>query len=148
MRRWLIAGLTVAALIGAAPASAAEDTYSGSQMWLHYVPVSDAALLARYRAAVASIVVENADAEHGPPHTRPNLAWRPASTEKLVETSLEAARDELVARPRHAARPAGAGRATTAGDGAVVVGTRASSPLVARRRSRPRTWRRSATRAT
>ena len=60
MRRWVIAGLTVAALVSAAPASASEDTYSGSEMWLHYVPVSDPALLAAYRATVSSIVVENA----------------------------------------------------------------------------------------
>src|SRR4051794_36251779 len=58
MTRWLIAGLAVAALIAAAPAAASEDTYSGSELWLHYVPVSDPALLAQYRSAVSSVVVE------------------------------------------------------------------------------------------
>src|SRR5262245_46629317 len=93
---WRGLGLLIvaAALLAPAPANAQEDTYSGSQMWLHYVPVSDSARLAAYRGAVASIVVQNADANKVFRKTA-NLSMAPGSSEKLVETTLQAARDEL-----------------------------------------------------
>jgi alpha-glucuronidase len=127
--RWLIAGLAVLALlVTSAPAAASEDTYNGSELWLHYVPVSDPALLTQYRAAVSSIVVENADAN--PVHrTTADLRMEPGATEKLVRTSLEAARDELV-RGLGTLLDQPVPVSATAGDGAVIVGTRASSALV------------------
>ncbi len=128
MRRLLIAGLTVAALICAAPASASEDTYSGSELWLHYAPVSDPALLASYRAAVSSIVVENA-AQNPVPRTTADLRMETGASETLVRTSLEAARDELV-RGLGTLLDRAVPVSASAGDGAVVVGTRASSPVV------------------
>ena len=49
-----------------------------------------------YRGAATAIVVENADRNKVlPPDGEPE-AWSRAPTEKLVETSLQAARDELV----------------------------------------------------
>ena len=40
--------------------SQSEDTYDGSQMWLHYVPVIDKRLLDQYRRSVTTVIVENA----------------------------------------------------------------------------------------
>ena len=95
--RTLTAFVTAAALFGAAPAvsAAADDTYNGSQMWLRYTPVTDASLLASYRAAATGVVVENADANKVYRQTA-NLKMETGASEKLVESSLEAARDELV----------------------------------------------------
>ncbi len=91
---------TVAALLAvsapAAPAATSEDAYSGSDLWLRYVPVSDPELLDRYRDAVSGIVVENAARTEVYRHT-PDLHMAPGSSEQLVETTLEAARDELAA---------------------------------------------------
>ena len=60
-------------LLAPSVAAAAEDTYNGSELWLHYVPVSDPALLAQYKASVTSIVVDNADQNKVYRHTA-NLA--------------------------------------------------------------------------
>ena len=46
--------------------------------------------------ASTGVIVENADHDQGPPPRRRTCGWRPGATEKLVETTLEAARDELV----------------------------------------------------
>ena len=118
----------------AAALRAADDAYDGSDLWLRYVPVSDPGLLRRYRDSITTVIVENADRDKVHRHT-PDLTMAPGSTERLVETTLEAARDELV-------RGLGGllGRAapvrTSAGakvpGGAVVVGTRDSSPAVRR----------------
>ena len=70
------AGLVMACLAITSPALAQEDTYNGSQMWLHYVPVSDAARLARYRAAASNVVVENASQNKVYRNTA-KLRWRP-----------------------------------------------------------------------
>src|SRR5262245_34009577 len=95
MTGWRTAAAAIVVCLAiAAPAHAQEDTYSGSQMWLHYVPVSDAAKLAEYRAGITSVVVENAS-QNKVHRTTQNLAMASGSTEKLVETTLEAARDEL-----------------------------------------------------
>ena len=93
--RSVLATVLLAMLLGAPPAAAQEDVYNGSQLWLRYVPVSDADLRERYRRAATAIVVENAGANKVHRHTA-DLSMAPGSTEKLVETSLEAARDELV----------------------------------------------------
>lgn len=134
----LVAGTggTAAAMsrTAAGPGGTADDGYDGSQLWLRYAPVSDPGLLRRYREAVTTVIVENADRNPVYRHT-PNLSMAPGSAERLVATTLEAARDELV-------RGLGGmlGRAmpvrTSPGDpipgGAVVVGTRDTSPAVRR----------------
>jgi alpha-glucuronidase len=126
--------LVLAATALAAPVSAAaqDDTYSGSDLWLHYTPVGDPALLAQYKAAATAIVVDNAGENKVYRHTA-NLSMAPGSAEKLVESSLEAARDELVrglggllGQPV----PVQAGPGGAIPDGAVVVGTRDSSEAV------------------
>jgi alpha-glucuronidase len=118
--------MTVVQPVAATPA---DDTYNGSSMWLRYVPVENPVVLSGYRQSIRSIVVENADRDKVHRHT-PDLAMAPGSTERLMETTLQAARNELVrglggllsrtvpveTGPRH---------------GAVIVGTRASSNLVA-----------------
>jgi alpha-glucuronidase len=127
--RWLTAGLAIAVLAAApARAVAQEDGYNGSQLWLHYVRVSDPTLLAQYRAAISSISVENADA-NPVARTTADLRMETGATEKLVRTSLEAARDEL-ARGLGTLLDEPVPVTATAGEGAVVVGTRASSAAV------------------
>jgi alpha-glucuronidase len=109
-------------LVGAAPA-AAED---GSDLWLRYEKVDDPG---QYRS-ITSVVVDNVNGNDVHRQT-PGLRMEPGSSEKLVESSLEAARDELV-------RGLGGllGRrvpvATGTPRGAVVVGTRESSEVVRR----------------
>ncbi|MFU8853614.1 alpha-glucuronidase family glycosyl hydrolase [Micromonospora sp. SL1-18] len=120
--------------VSASPAAAvsSEDSYSGSDMWLHYVPISNPGLLRQYRRLASTVIVENVARNKLYRHTA-DLSMEPGSTEKLVETSLEAARDELV-------RGLGGllGQAVPVQtiaddipDGAVVVGTPDSSPAVA-----------------
>ena len=131
----MLAALTVSAPpAGSAPTaapavSAAEDSYSGSQMWLHYVPVSDPRLLRQYRDAVSTIIVDNADKNRVYRHTA-NLSMEAGSTEKLVQSSLEAARDEL-ARGLGTLLAKQVPVKTSPGDyvpdGAVIVGTPDSS---------------------
>lgn len=127
---------TIAVVMGVAlmsvspPAQAAptDDAYDGSDLWLRYERVSDPKLSQRYRDAVTSIVVENAGRDKVYRHT-PDLAMAPGSAETLEESTLEAARSELIRGLRgllgrdvpvreHATR------------GAVVVGTRDSSRTV------------------
>jgi alpha-glucuronidase len=115
-------------------APAADDGYDGSSLWLRYPAVDDPGLLARYRASITAIVVENADRTKVHRHTA-NLSMAPGSTEHLVETTLQAARDELVrglggllGRPVPV-RDAPGGRIPA---GAVVAGTRTGSPAVRR----------------
>ncbi|MEU7948107.1 alpha-glucuronidase family glycosyl hydrolase [Micromonospora taraxaci] len=142
LRRTLIVLGTVLATVAATltvattPVAAAPspDDYSGSDLWLRYVPVSDSKLLRDYRRTVTGIVVENADATKVHRHT-PDLAMAPGSAEKLAETTLGAARDELVrglggllGQPTPVTTVDG----HRVPDGAVVVGTPTSSPLVSR----------------
>ena len=93
----MLAALTVSAppAVSASPTAASEDSYSGSDMWLHYMPVSDPDLLHKYRDSVTTIVIDNADQNKVYRHTA-DLSMEPGSTEKLVDTTLDAARDELV----------------------------------------------------
>ncbi len=110
-----------------APSAAAED---GSDLWLRYSRVDDPDRLREYRGAVRAVVVDNVHANKVHRQTA-DLRMEPGSSEKLVESSLEAARDELVrglsgllGRPV----PVKSG----APEGAVVVGTRESSEIVRR----------------
>jgi alpha-glucuronidase len=120
-----VAVLALAVLAVGAPPASAED---GSDLWLRYEQADGR--LAQYRQAIRSVVVEHVDANKVHRHT-PDLRMEPGSSEKLVESSLEAARDELV-------RGLGGllGRSVPvrreAGPGAVVVGTRESSEIVRR----------------
>lgn len=93
----MLAALTVSAppAVSAPTTVASDDSYSGSDMWLHYVPVSDPDLLRKYRDSVTTVVVDNADQNKVYRHTA-DLSMEPGSTEKLVDTTLDAARDELV----------------------------------------------------
>ncbi|RKR91833.1 alpha-glucuronidase [Micromonospora pisi] len=142
LRRTLIvlgtALATIAATLTVAttPVAAAEsrDDYSGSDLWLRYVPVSDTKLLRDYRRTATAIVVENAEANQVHRHT-PHLAMAPGSSEQLVETTLGAARDELV-RGLGGLLDQPVPVTTVDGDnipdGSVMVGTPTSSPLVDR----------------
>ncbi|WBB59565.1 alpha-glucuronidase family glycosyl hydrolase [Streptomyces sp. WMMC500] len=116
------------------PAGQRDDGYDGSALWLRYVPVGDPHLLRRYRRRVTAVVVENADRNRSYRHT-PNLSMAPGSTERLMTSTLEAAREELVRglgglldRPVRVVH----GPGHDLPDGAVVVGTRESSPAVRR----------------
>jgi alpha-glucuronidase len=130
-----MAVLAVAALIMWAPAVSAassEDGYSGSDMWLHYTPVSDPALLHRYRDSVTTVIVENADRNPVYRQTK-DLRMEAGSSEKLVQTSLQAARNELVrglGGLLDRAVPVKAAPGNDVPDGAVIVGTRESSKAV------------------
>ena len=84
-------------LLSAAPqafADAADDAYSGSDLWLHYTKVADPALLNAYRAAATTIVVDNAGANPVFRHTS-DLHMEPGAKEKLEDSTLDAAKDEL-----------------------------------------------------
>jgi alpha-glucuronidase len=118
----------------AALRTAADDGYDGSDLWLRYVPVDDPGLLRRYRESATTVIVENADRNKVYRHT-PNLNMAPGSTEKLVETTLEAARDELVrglGGLLGRAVPIQPSPGDRIPDGAVIVGTRDSSQVVRR----------------
>jgi alpha-glucuronidase len=131
----LMAFAIVAALMASTPPAAAAEsdhTYSGSDMWLRYVPVSDPEQLDRYRDLVGTVIVENAGGNEVYRHTD-DLRMAPGSNEKLVDTTLEAARDELVRGlggllDREV--PVNSGRDNNIPDGAVIVGTRESSKAV------------------
>jgi alpha-glucuronidase len=124
----VLAGLMTA--VQPAVAATPDDGYDGSSMWMRYVPVDDPALLTRYRRAISTIVVENADRDKVHRHTQ-NLGMAPGSAESLVESTLAAARNEL-------ARGLGGllGKVvpveSSPRDGAVIVGTRDSSNAVSR----------------
>lgn len=118
----------------ARPGTTADDGYDGSDLWLRYAPIGDRDLLHRYRRSVTTVIVENAGRNKAHRHT-PNLHMAPGSTEKLVETTLEAAEAELARGiggllGRHVPVRAHAGARIP--DGAVIVGTRESSPAVSR----------------
>jgi alpha-glucuronidase len=117
-----------------APGAASGDAYDGSDLWLRYTPVGDPGLLRRYRESVTTIVVENADRNKVYRHT-PDLSMAPGSSERLVETTLQAARDELVRGLRGLLGREVPVRTSPGGHvphGAVVVGTHDSSDVVRR----------------
>jgi alpha-glucuronidase len=128
--------LAAALLASALPAAAASspDSYDGSDLWLRYEPVGDRHLLDRYRDSATTVVVENADRNKVYRHTA-NLRMEPGSTERLVETTLGAARDELhrgLSGLLDKAVPVRTRPGSKIPDGAVVVGTRDSSKAVRR----------------
>ncbi len=92
----LIASLVV---LPNSAATAADDAYDGSQLWLNYQTVSDAGLLSQYRAAATAIVVQNFDQNPTYRHQRDGQTWEPVrpenAQETVVQTTLEAARLEL-----------------------------------------------------
>jgi alpha-glucuronidase len=115
-------------------AAAADDGYDGSDLWLRYVPVGDPGLRRRYRELATTVIVENVDRNKVHRHT-PDLSMAPGSTERLVATTLEAARDELVRGLGGLLGTAVPVRTSPGGeipDGAVIVGTRDSSTAVRR----------------
>ncbi|MDR7311264.1 alpha-glucuronidase [Nocardioides luteus] len=130
----LALSLTMLAVASPTPAEAADhpspypDDYDGSQMWLGYRPVEDERLLAAYRRLASSIVVENATADPVHRHTD-DLTVEPGGSEKLVTSSLEAARDEL-ARGLGAMLDTDVPVVDEVSPGAVVVGTPDSSEVV------------------
>jgi alpha-glucuronidase len=101
MRRTLLMASALLALL-AADASA-EDGYD---LWLRYPRVSDAARLAEYRAAARQLVVGG------------------------DSPTLRAARDELVAAITGLVGTAPGVRETVSTEGAIVIGTPASSPVI------------------
>src|SRR5688572_17418196 len=132
MTRALRIALPVLALLAfGVPSAAAASPEDGSALWLRYVRVDNTQRLGQYRSAISRIVVENADRNKVHRHT-PDLRMEAGSSETLVESTLEAARDELARGLRGLLDqpvPVGSGAAL---DGAVVVGTRDSSELVRR----------------
>jgi alpha-glucuronidase len=126
----LVTGVALMTVGPQAHAAPPADTYDGSDLWLRYVPVSDPRLLQRYRESVTAIVVENAGRDKVHRHT-PDLGMAPGSTETLVESTLLAARTEL-ARGLGGLLDRDVPVRDDAVDGAVVVGTRASSTIVRR----------------
>lgn len=130
MLRFALLALAVLA-VGAPPASV-ED---GSDLWLRYEQVGDRERLDHYRRGFTAVVVENADRNKAYRHT-PGLHMEPGASERLVESTLEAARDELVRGGSGLlGRPVPV-RTGSVPRGAVVVGTRDSSSVVRRHISR------------
>lgn len=123
------------------PTSAADslkevaDNYDGSQLWLNYRLVSDSAMLNEYRTAVTSIVVENYAANPTFRHSRNGSVWVPQQPSNAKETipvsSLEAARLELSRATSSLLGKDIPLADSISADGAVVVGTPKTSPLVA-----------------
>jgi alpha-glucuronidase len=131
MAMFLAALIIVLAMAAPASAASPEDSYDGSDLWLRYVRVDDHERLAQYRRAVTAVVVENVDRNEAYRHT-PDLRMAPGSSEKLVHSTLEAARDELVrGLGGLLGRPVPA-KIRTIPRGAVVVGTRESSEAIRR----------------
>ena len=122
-----LALLVLAVLAVGAPSASAED---GSDLWLRYERVDDRQRLEQYRQAVSTVVVENVHANKVHRQTA-DLRMEPGSSEQLVESSLEAARDELV-RGLSGLLGRRVPVAQGASHGAVVVGTRESSEIVRR----------------
>src|SRR4051794_29762270 len=131
VRRGALAAGAAGGLIAGTPgvASGVDDTYNGSNLWLRYDRVSSAEALARYRSAISSIVVQNASQTKVHRQTA-NLQMETGASEKLVDTTLEAARDEL-SRGLSGLLGQTVPVVDTPGPGSVVVGTAASSPAIA-----------------
>jgi len=123
------------------PTSAAEaaaevaDNYDGSQLWLNYRLISDAAMLKEYREAATEIVVENYAANPTYRHSRNGSEWVPqqpsGAKETIPATTLEAARLELSRAFSSLLGQEVPYADTVSKDGAVVVGTPETSPLIA-----------------
>ncbi len=127
-----VMGVVPMAVTPSAAAAPPGDAYDGSDLWMRYVPVSDPQLLRKYRESATTVIVENADQNKVHRHT-PDLSMAPGSAETLSESTLEAARTELVRGLGGLLdREVRTGQGGTIPDGAVVVGTRDSSKTVRR----------------
>ena len=130
--------MTISASADAVTGSA--DDYNGSDMWLRYVLVDDAALLQSYKNTVKSIVIPEENAaklfrfsdtdvfEESYGHK--GLKQPEGSKQVIPQTTLGAARIELDTAFKGlfgAAVPV----ATTVADGALIVGTPATSTIIA-----------------
>ena len=119
------------------PAQAAEsaDSYDGSQLWLNYRTVVDAARLSEYQAAATAIVVQNYDEHPTYRHSRNGSVWtpqRPGNAQEAIPAStLEAARMELSRAVKGLTGVDVPYADSVSADGAIVVGTPDSSPLIA-----------------
>ncbi len=128
--------------VSAVPQS--EDTYSGSDLWLRYVPVSNAELKAEYSAAISSIVVQEnmasklyrfADTDlYQTAYGVSGIQQPEGAKETVPQTTLAAARlelkrglDGLLSKDV----PVSSAPTVLTGDGAVIVGTPESSALIA-----------------
>ena len=122
------------ALPAAAAGAESPDNYDGSQLWLNYRTISDSALLKEYQAAITSIVVENADQNPTYRHMRNGTVFTPqrpsGAKETIPVSSLEAAKLELLRAAEGLLGKKVPESDKVSADGAVVVGTPASSPLV------------------
>ena len=119
------------------PAQAAEsaDSYDGSQLWLNYRTVVDAARLSEYQAAATAIVVQNYDEHPTYRHSRNGTVWTPQrpnnAQEAIPASTLEAARMELSRAVKGLTGVDVPYADSVSADGAIVVGTPDSSPLIA-----------------
>ena len=123
------------------PASAADaspesaDSYDGSQLWLNYRLVKDSARLSEYRAAATAIIVENYGANPTYRHSRNGSVWTPQQPSNAKETipasTLEAARLELSRAMSGLLGQEIPYADAVSRDGAIVVGTPETSPLIA-----------------
>ncbi|MBR4132858.1 MAG: hypothetical protein IKT99_07750, partial [Oscillospiraceae bacterium] len=66
----LILSLLLGVLVLPAQAAEVADSYDGSQLWLNYRQVVDAARLSEYKAAATAIIVQNYDANPTYRHSR------------------------------------------------------------------------------
>ena len=119
------------------PAQAAEsaDSYNGSQLWLNYRQVADSARLNEYKAAATAIIVQNYDANPTYRHSRSGSVWtpqRPSNAQEAIPAStLEAARMELSRAISGLTGSEVLYADSVSADGAIIVGTPESSPLIA-----------------
>ena len=103
LRRVLV--LLLLCLIAPASAAAQEDTYNGSQLWLRYVPVTDAE---RYRASRRQRGRRERRGEPGlPPHPHPRRGGGRDGTARPIEP--RGGPRGADARPLRAARDGGSG---------------------------------------
>ncbi|WRS28508.1 sugar-binding protein [Oscillospiraceae bacterium MB08-C2-2] len=116
------------------------DDYNGAEMWLRYVLVDDNDLLQSYKNTIKSIIVpeENAAALYKFSETDlfyesygyKGLQQPAGSTEVIPQTTLEAARIELD-QAFEGLLGSKIPKATKVSDGAVIVGTPATSDIIA-----------------
>ena len=131
----LIASAVVLPASAADAAAESADNYDGSQLWLNYRLVKDTAMLSEYREAATAIVVENYAANPTFRHSRNGSVWTPQRPSNAKETvpasSLEAARLELSRALSGLLGQEIPYAESVSKDGAIVVGTPESSPLIA-----------------
>ena len=131
----LVLSLLLGVLVLPAQAAESADSYDGSQLWLNYRTVADSARLSEYQAAATAIVVQNYDANPTYRHSRNGSEWtpqRPSNAQEAIPAStLEAARMELSRAVKGLTGADIPYADNVSADGAIVVGTPESSPLIA-----------------